>query len=109
MTAQQKAAAPLEGAAAAGGSDTAARPLGSPPPAYTLFHGVRMTKRLKTHILMGPEDEPVLYARTMDEVLFWLYDRDVMTFAIVEGRRQWQLRIAGPPGEPPQRTELDYG
>ncbi len=109
MTAERKTVAPERGAAVAAVAADAAT---ADPPAeavWTLFHGVRMTKRLKTHVLMAPDGEPALYARTLDEVLFYLYDRDVMAFAVVEGRRQWQLRIAGPPGAPPQRTELDYG
>ena len=109
MTPKAKTAAPPEGAAVAVGVAPAAPPDTPGEAVWTLYHGVRMTKRLKTHVLTAPDGEPALYARTLDEVLFYLYDRDVMAFAVVEGRRQWQLRIAGPPGAPPQRTELDYG
>ncbi len=109
MTQKARIAAPKGGAAVAGDDKKSSPADAGSKGCWTLFHGVRMTKRLKTHVLMDPEGNPAIYARTLDEVLFHLYDRDVAEFVIVEGRRLWHLRIVGPPGVPPERTELDYG
>ena len=109
MTGSPPAAAPKLGAAATVAAADAARPAEPQAGEWTLFHGIRMTKRLKTHILRDPQGEYVLYARTLDEVLFYLYDHGVTAFSVIDGRRSWQLRIAAPPGVPSERSELDYG
>lgn len=101
--------APAMGVAGKGDLDAADTAAEAQPVPWKLHHGVRMTKRLKTHILMNPDGDPAMYARTLDEVLTFLYERGIQTFDMIEGRRQWTLHLAGPPSEVLERTELDNG